>query len=58
MYNYELKFAILKKLRNYNDGNFRKLRDEYFLRIPLCRPWRESNLLANSMSLLQSTEKT
>ena len=41
MYNYKLKITNFKKLRNYNNNNFRKLHDEYFLKIPLCRPWRE-----------------
>ena len=58
MYNYKLKLQF-KKLRNHNNNNnFRKLHDEYFLKIPLCRPWRESNPAAHSMSLPRSTEKT
>ena len=58
LYNYELKIITLKKLLNYNNGNFRKLHDKYFLNIPLCRPCRKSNPVAHSMSLPQSPEKT
>ena len=46
MHNNELKITIIKKLRNYNNNNFRKLHDEYFLKIPFCRPWRGSNPVA------------
>ena len=48
MCEYKLKFTISKA--NHDNNNFKMLHDEYFLKIPLCRPWRESSPAAHSMS--------